>query len=567
VTATGRQVGRRRFATNAAIAKEGCAPRRIQSLTMGANSGEAVEPQNEQASMISSSEHQEDPAKGNDQNGVVQEQEEEDHGDKKDEDELTTLWMGAIQPTWNEGFLWSLFQFTGEVVHIKLIRNQATGIPAGYAFVDFRTRNAAEGVLATLNGTQIPGTNFVFRLNWASRKPETHQGANSSELSLFVGDLSPNVDDKVLFDAFKVKYDSCVDAKVIVDVETGKTKSYGFVRFGSKTHRQRALEEMNGAKIGERCVRVGEATPRRSDSVSSVDMQNFSRLAQRPQQDHANPQLFTGIGISPPSAAAGYQFGYTATPPPPPSVQTSAGASPIPVGHLTHAMGQMSVFSSSSRSLGSTGSDSDGMLDTTTSSAVATEPCLEQEEPSDENSTNRTVFVGNLDENITEANLREHFSKQGSIESIKIPSKKSDGARCCAFIKFMSHHEAADAIQALQSSKVGKCTLRLDWGRFNMSKSRSSSFSAESSSPSSHGPYLEDMQHIMYQHAAAIGWQQPQQMYIGGTPGSPPQQFYFVYQTASPTPIAPVSPPAGYYSWIPPQQVVTPQMSDTVNEK
>jgi RNA recognition motif-containing protein len=43
----------------------------------------------------------------------------------------------------------------GELVEVKLIRDKHTGFPAGYGFVEFSTRHAAEEALETLNGQII----------------------------------------------------------------------------------------------------------------------------------------------------------------------------------------------------------------------------------------------------------------------------------------------------------------------------------------------------------------------------------------------------------------------------
>ncbi len=39
---------------------------------------------------------------------------------------------------------------------------------AGYAFLEFRTHEAADMLLKSYNGQPIPGTDQVFRLNWAA---------------------------------------------------------------------------------------------------------------------------------------------------------------------------------------------------------------------------------------------------------------------------------------------------------------------------------------------------------------------------------------------------------------
>ncbi|CAB4409694.1 unnamed protein product [Rhizophagus irregularis] len=56
----------------------------------------------------------------------------------------------------------------GGGAEIKLHYGWFTGANAGYCFVDFVSNAAAVKALNTVNGTPIPGTNRLFKLNWAS---------------------------------------------------------------------------------------------------------------------------------------------------------------------------------------------------------------------------------------------------------------------------------------------------------------------------------------------------------------------------------------------------------------
>lgn len=51
---------------------------------------------------------------------------------------------------------------------IKVIWKKETGYPEGYGFVEFLSHAAAERILQTYNGIQMPDTTQLFRLNWAS---------------------------------------------------------------------------------------------------------------------------------------------------------------------------------------------------------------------------------------------------------------------------------------------------------------------------------------------------------------------------------------------------------------
>jgi RNA recognition motif-containing protein len=63
-------------------------------------------------------------------------------------------------------------------------------------------------------------------------------------------------------EGLKAAFDQCgsiVEAKVVTDRETGKSRGFGFVTFTDETGCRKAIESMNGAMIDGRQVRVNEA--------------------------------------------------------------------------------------------------------------------------------------------------------------------------------------------------------------------------------------------------------------------------------------------------------------------
>ena len=140
---------------------------------------------------------------------------------------------------------------------MKVIRNKQTGQSEGYGFIEFLTRPAAERVLQTYNGTPMPIGAQNFRLNWASAGEKRQD--DSPEYTIFVGDLAGDVTDYVLQETFRARYTSVKGAKVVIDRLTGRTKGYGFVKFGDETEQMRAMTEMNGVICSSRPMRIGPA--------------------------------------------------------------------------------------------------------------------------------------------------------------------------------------------------------------------------------------------------------------------------------------------------------------------
>ncbi|CAN7091264.1 polyadenylate-binding protein RBP47C [Brassica rapa] len=177
--------------------------------------------------------------------------------------ENKTIWIGDLLHWMDENYLNSCFAPAGEMASVKVIRNKHTGLSEGYGFVEFDSHDIAEKVLQDFNGVTMLQSDQPYRLNWASFSTGEKRLENGPDHSIFVGDLAPEVTDELLHKLFFDKYPSVKTAKVVIDGTTGRSKGYGFVRFGDDGERSKALVEMNGVKCCSRAMRVGAATPRK----------------------------------------------------------------------------------------------------------------------------------------------------------------------------------------------------------------------------------------------------------------------------------------------------------------
>ncbi|KAK3989899.1 hypothetical protein QBC44DRAFT_240294 [Cladorrhinum sp. PSN332] len=173
-----------------------------------------------------------------------------------------TLWMGEMEGWMDENFIKNVFTtVAGENVQVKVIRDRSSG-NAGYCFVEFNNPDAAQKALA-LNGTPVPNSSRVFKLNWASGGGLVdRRDDRGPEYSIFVGDLGPEVNEFVLVSLFQARFPSCKSAKIMTDAMTGQSRGYGFVRFSDEQDQQRALVEMQGVYCGNRPMRISTATPK-----------------------------------------------------------------------------------------------------------------------------------------------------------------------------------------------------------------------------------------------------------------------------------------------------------------
>lgn len=74
--------------------------------------------------------------------------------------------MGELDPWMDDNYLRQLWWSMGQEVTCRISIDKYGGT---YAFIDFTTHEAASKSLITFNGTQIPNTNKIFKLNWSNR--------------------------------------------------------------------------------------------------------------------------------------------------------------------------------------------------------------------------------------------------------------------------------------------------------------------------------------------------------------------------------------------------------------
>jgi RNA recognition motif-containing protein len=81
------------------------------------------------------------------------------------------------------------------------------------------------------------------------------------EMNIYVSNLSFNVQDEDLKGFFE-EYGEVSSAKVITDKFTGRSRGFGFVEMSDDAAAQKAIQELDGATVEGRAIKVSEAKPR-----------------------------------------------------------------------------------------------------------------------------------------------------------------------------------------------------------------------------------------------------------------------------------------------------------------
>lgn len=182
------------------------------------------------------------------------------------------LWIGGLENYMDEDFILKALQSMGEtnVLSIKVIKNKFTGGAAGYGFINFISDNVALTCMHKLNGKIIPGTNPPVRYKLNHNSNRLLPGEKNH--SVWVGDLTPEIDDLQLYRFFSARFQSIVSAKVVLD-DSGFSKGFGFIRFSNETEQQTALTSMMGVGgLGGKPLKVSLAVQKTKHSEPEMEI-------------------------------------------------------------------------------------------------------------------------------------------------------------------------------------------------------------------------------------------------------------------------------------------------------
>ena len=134
-----------------------------------------------------------------------------------------------------------------------------------YGFVEYDDPQCAERAMQTLNGRRVHQQEI--RVNWAYQSNNTSKEDTSNHFHIFVGDLSNEVNDEVLLQAFSA-FGTVSEARVMWDMKTGRSRGYGFVAFRDRAEAEKALSSMDGEWLGSRAIRCNWANQKGQPSFA-----------------------------------------------------------------------------------------------------------------------------------------------------------------------------------------------------------------------------------------------------------------------------------------------------------
>jgi len=196
------------------------------------------------------------------------EEDEEEDIENSGSSENLKIFVGNLPWSVDSAELAELFKDTGEVTMVEVIYDRQTGRSRGFAFVTMATPADADEAVEKFNGYEYQGR--ALRVNSGPPPPkdsfaprggfrnERPSGNFNSSNRVFVGNLPWGADELSLEQLFS-DHGKVVEAKVVYDRETGRSRGFGFVTLSSPQEIEEAISSLDGSDMDGRQIKVNLA--------------------------------------------------------------------------------------------------------------------------------------------------------------------------------------------------------------------------------------------------------------------------------------------------------------------
>ncbi|XP_028789976.1 polyadenylate-binding protein 7-like [Neltuma alba] len=162
-----------------------------------------------------------------------------------------SLYVGDLHPDVSDGQLFEVFSEFKSLTSVRICRDSSTGKSLCYGYVNFTSPQDATRALEVKNHSKLKGK--MIRVMWSHRDPEARKNGIAN---VFVKNLAEPIDNAGLHELFQ-NFGKILSSKVVT-FEDGKSKGYGFIQFESEDSANAAIEKLNGSTVRDKQIYVGK---------------------------------------------------------------------------------------------------------------------------------------------------------------------------------------------------------------------------------------------------------------------------------------------------------------------
>ncbi|PWA48299.1 Nucleotide-binding, alpha-beta plait [Artemisia annua] len=179
------------------------------------------------------------------------------------------IFVGNLPFSVDSAALAGLFEAAGNVEMVEVIYDKVSGRSRGFGFVTMSSVEEVEEAVRKFNGYELDGRAIRVNSGPPPRREENSFGGSreggrgggrsfDNTNRVYVGNLAWSVDNLALETLFR-EQGNVVEAKVVYDRESGRSRGFGFVTYSSADEVNSAIDSLNGVDLDGRNIRVSVA--------------------------------------------------------------------------------------------------------------------------------------------------------------------------------------------------------------------------------------------------------------------------------------------------------------------
>ncbi|CAK9140445.1 unnamed protein product [Ilex paraguariensis] len=339
-----------------------------------------------------------------------------------------SLYVGDLHPDVTDGQLYDAFTEFKSLASVRICRDSSTGRSLCYGYVNLISPQDAIRAIEVKNHSMLNGK--VIRVMWSLRDPDARRSGIGN---VFVKNLNDSIDNVKLQEVFQ-EFGNILSCKVAM-YDDGKSKGYGFVQFESDESANAAIEKLNGANLGGKLIYVGKFV-RKSDRMSPSPDAKYTNLYMKNLDSDISDELLkekfcefgkiVSLVVSKDENEASRGFGFV-------NFENPDDA--------RRAMEAMNGSQFGSKVLYVARAQKKAERE-----QILRRQFEEKRKEQILKYQGSNIYVKNIDDDVTDDELREHFSQCGTITSAKLMRDDKGISKGFGFVCFSTPEEASKAV-------------------------------------------------------------------------------------------------------------------------